>query len=304
MLSKRDIEKELGKGINIVPVIRDNFKENSINLTVSENAWTQSSATVYWYGGESFGLKDTPAKKKTRSFRRGSKCEFHVSRKRGKVDKYIILLPHTTTLIETSEVIGVANYIGGALHSKVGLVAKGIGHIGTMLGPGFCGHLLVSLHNITEEVIALKVGTTFVSLSFDYLTTQVARTSSTTSGHVDKFSELGIEIDEQTRNYLTADWKSNIEGIREHMCESEAYKSYKKHMRQNSWKEIKKYVNKRNIITLVILVVVFCVLYFVAAYADHKAGTNIWVDRFWNVGCSGFVGSMLVGTYNFIKDKK
>lgn len=64
MLSKRDIEKELGKGINIVPVIRDNFKENSINLTVSENAWTQSSATVYWYGGESFGLKDIPAKKR------------------------------------------------------------------------------------------------------------------------------------------------------------------------------------------------------------------------------------------------
>ena len=167
MLSKRDIEKELGKGINIVPVIRDNFKENSINLTVSENAWTQSSATVYWYGGESFGLKDIPAKKKTLSFRRGSKCEFYVNRNHGKADKYIILLPHTTTLIETSEVIGVANYIGGALHSKVGLVAKGIGHIGTMLGPGFCGHLLVSLHNITEEIIALKVGTTFVSLSFN-----------------------------------------------------------------------------------------------------------------------------------------
>ena len=54
MLSKRDIEKELGKGIDIFPVIRDNFKENSINLTVSENAWTQSSETVYWYGGESF----------------------------------------------------------------------------------------------------------------------------------------------------------------------------------------------------------------------------------------------------------
>lgn len=63
MLSKRDIEKELGKGINIFPVIRDNFKENSINLTVSENAWTQSSATVYWYGGKSFGLEDAPVKK-------------------------------------------------------------------------------------------------------------------------------------------------------------------------------------------------------------------------------------------------
>lgn len=34
MLSRRDIEKELGKGINIVPLIQENFKENSINLTV------------------------------------------------------------------------------------------------------------------------------------------------------------------------------------------------------------------------------------------------------------------------------
>lgn len=29
MLSRRDIEKELGKGINIEPIIRDSFKENS-----------------------------------------------------------------------------------------------------------------------------------------------------------------------------------------------------------------------------------------------------------------------------------
>ena len=99
MLSKRDIEKELGKGINIFPVIRDNFKENSINLTVSENAWTQSSATVYWYGGKSFGLEDAPVKKDTLSFHRGSKCEFCVRRKHGKADKYIILLPHTTLVV-------------------------------------------------------------------------------------------------------------------------------------------------------------------------------------------------------------
>lgn len=74
MLSKRDIEKELGKGINIYPVIRDNFKENSINLTASANAWTQTNATVYWYGGESFGLEDKHVKKGTKNFRHGSKC--------------------------------------------------------------------------------------------------------------------------------------------------------------------------------------------------------------------------------------
>lgn len=304
MLSKRDIEKELGKGINIFPVIRDNFKENSINLTASANAWTQTNATVYWYGGESFGLEDKPVKKGTKNFRHGSKCIFTITRKNQTQEKYIILLPHTTTLIETTEVIGVANNIGGALHSKVGLVAKGIGHIGTMLGPGFCGHLLVSLHNITDNVIPLKVGTTFVSLSLDYLTTQVIRTSSTTSGHVDKFSELGITIDEDTRSFLTADWKSNIEGIREKMCESESYKSYKKHIRQNSWKEIRKYLNRRNIFAVLIIIVVFIVLLSLATYVDCKTGTNVWVERFWNVGCSGLVGSLLVGIYNFIKDKK
>lgn len=88
-------------------------------------------------------------------------------------NQYIVLLPHTTTLIETTEVLGVTNNIGGALHSKVGLVSKGIGHIGTMLGPGYCGHLLIALHNITDDAIAIKVGSTFVSLAFDYLTTQV-----------------------------------------------------------------------------------------------------------------------------------
>ena len=34
MLSRRDIEKELGKGINIFPVIRENFKENVSRLSL------------------------------------------------------------------------------------------------------------------------------------------------------------------------------------------------------------------------------------------------------------------------------
>ena len=36
MLSRRDIEKELGKGINIVPVIRENFKENGVHYRMAE----------------------------------------------------------------------------------------------------------------------------------------------------------------------------------------------------------------------------------------------------------------------------
>ena len=303
MLSRRDIEKELGRGVNIFPLIRDNFKENSINLTASKNAWTMSDGTVYWCGGSNFTLQDNVSKRKTKTLKKGENCVFYTGTKEH-LSKYIILLPHTTTLIETSEVIGVANNIGGALHSKVGMVAKGIGHIGTMLGPGFCGHLLVSLHNITDEVLALKVGTTFVSLSLDYLTTQVIRTSATTSGHVDKFAELNLSIDEDTRNYLTADWKSNLDGIRERMCDSIEYKDYKKHIRENTWREARKYFNKRNAVAVTVLILAFFILLAIATYVDKKAGTTVWTDRFWNVGCSGLVGSFLVGIYNFIKDKK
>lgn len=306
MLSRRDIEKELGKNINVFPVIRSNFKENSINLTASKNAWTMVSkaVTVYWYGDASFGLTDSSKKKKVQTFTKGNSCVFNTGSKNEINTKYIILLPHTTTLIETSEVIGVGSNIGGSLHSKVGLVSKGIGHIGTMLGPGYCGHLLIALHNITDEVIPIKVGSTFVSLCFDYLTTKVMRTSSTVSGHLDKFPELGIQISEDTRDYLTADWKSNIEGIREKMCESESFKEYKRHIRVTAWKEIKKYVNKRNAIAVLVVVLLVSVLYSVAVWLDRSLANPVWVDRFWNVGFSGIIGSLIISLWNFIKDKK
>ncbi len=303
MLSRRDIEKELGKGINIFPVIRENFKENSINLTASGNAWTMGSGTVYWFGGTDFRMTETAGKRRAKTFSKGSNCVFW-DKQGDQHNGYIVLLPHSTTLIETSEVLGVANNIGGALHSKVGLVSKGIGHIGTMLGPGYCGHLLIALHNITDEAIAIKVGSTFVSLSFDYLTTQVMRTSATVSGHLDKFPELGISINEETRSYLTADWKSNIEGIREKMCESEAYKDYKKHIRENSWKELKKYISKRNVVAVFVIAVVIIGIYFGAVMLDKKLESPIWVDRFWNVGFSGIIGSLIIALWNFIKDKK
>ena len=46
MLSRRDIENELGKGINIVPFHAKNLKENSINLTIGQNALTLGSNTI------------------------------------------------------------------------------------------------------------------------------------------------------------------------------------------------------------------------------------------------------------------
>lgn len=302
MLSRRDIEKELGKGINIYPLYKDNIKENSINFTASTHAWTLGTATIYWLGEEKFTIFDSPKTKKTLTIRAGNKCVFYTDKT--KSVQYILLLPHSTTLVETEEVIAVENYIGGSLHSKVGIVAKGVGHIGTMLGPGYSGHLMISLHNITDDIIAIKVGTTFVSLAFDYLSTQVVRTSSTVSGHVDKFAELGVNATEEDRIFLTADWKSNVDEVREKMINSTEYKEYRKHINKNLWREVKKYINKRNIIAVSVVVLLFVALLSLATWADSKLPNPVWVERFWNIGCSGLVGSLLFSLFSFLKDKK
>ncbi|MDE5589033.1 MAG: deoxycytidine deaminase [Acetatifactor sp.] len=301
MLSKRDIQKELGKGINIYPLYTENIKENSINLSISSNCWTEDDGDVYWYGDENFSLSKNENVKKNFTLKKGDSSIVNVGTKNDEKN-YLLLLPHTTTAIETEEVIGVGDNIGGALHSKVGIAGKGIGHIGTMLGPGFCGHLLVSLHNITNNVIALEVGSTFVSISFDYLETEVERTSSTVSGHVDKFSDLGLNINESTRDYITKDWKNNIDEIREKMILSDEYKQYKTHIKREKWKDFQRYFSRKNIIACACVIILFISLLGLATYIDNTTGNNTWVNRFWNVGCSGIVCSLLVSFFKFLKN--
>ena len=46
MFSRFDIEKEIGKGINIYPFHEQNIKENSINLTLSHNAWAMTDGII------------------------------------------------------------------------------------------------------------------------------------------------------------------------------------------------------------------------------------------------------------------
>lgn len=301
MLSRKDIEKEIGKEINIYPLIESNIKENSVNLTIGRNGWTKVEGKVYWYGEDDFSVENRGNSRKDWNIQRGHSCIVKTNvEKHSK--SFLVLMPHATTIVETAEVIGVGNKIGGSLHSKVGVVAKGVGHIGTMLGPGYCGHLMISLHNITDDVIALEVGSTFVSLAFDYLNTTVERTSATVSGHVDKFSDLGIQIDTSTREYLTQDWKANLDDIRYKMTESESYKKYKKHVKHNKWKNMKNYFSKRNIIAIIAVLLFFVALLILANYVDSFLDKPVWVERFWTVGCSGIVGSVLVGVYNLIRN--
>lgn len=302
MLSRKDIEKEFGKELCFFPLIIENLKENSINMTISEYAWTQGQATVYWYGSDKFSLlKDNKHVKATNRFKAGQRAiftDFH--RKK----KFLILLPHKTTLVETKEVIALGNKIGGAVHSKVGIVAQGIGDSGTMLGPGYCGHLMVSLHNITDDVIALEVGSTFISLTFDYLNTGVKRTSSTVSSHYDRLLEHNCELSVEDKKYFSEDWKSDFISIRDKMLESESYKNYKKSSKNNWKKEVKEYFTRRNCIAALLVLVILVGLYIGAVVLDKNLESPVWVERFWNVGCSGLLGSFLIAIWHFLKDKK
>ena len=47
MLSKFDIQKELGKGICLFPLNLENIKENSINLCAGDYAWSMSTGKVF-----------------------------------------------------------------------------------------------------------------------------------------------------------------------------------------------------------------------------------------------------------------
>ena len=209
------------------------------------------------------------------------------SKSRRRKEKYIILLPHSTTIIETNEVIGIGDKIGGTFHSKVGVVAKGVGHIGTMLGPGFCGHLMISVHNITDDVIALKVGSTFVSLCFHYLDSGVSRTSSTISGHVDKFASLGIDIDESTLAYLTEDWKSDINKIKNKMEMSESYRKFKKQLIRQRFKDVFSRFTWSGIFKSIIVLLILVLIYYIAYRIDSNNGNSVWTDRYITIGFSG-----------------
>lgn len=274
MLSKKDIQNELGKQINIYPLCLDNIKENSVNFTLSEYAWSLSSGSVFLDSRRN-KFRRPPAGYKGNKFFI-AKGESAVLRKGNAL--YVVLLPHATTIVETKEVIGVGNHIGGTLHSKVGTVALGVGSISTMLGPNFCGHLMISLHNVTDEAIELPVGDTFVSLVFYYLKTPTNKTKNPNiSGHVDKLAELEIEITPEIRKDLAADWKCDLDEIRKKMLQSDEFKK-----NQGNISILRRYINLHNFIVCAVVLMVVFAIGAASWWIDQKTGSD-WFDKYWSL---------------------
>lgn len=295
MLSRNDITNELGKNFAIQPFHYKNFKENSINLTLSQNAWSIYGGD-YIYDDIKRYIPEIELHSNKKTIGKGGKAILDVGK-----DKYVILLPNQTTIVETAEVIGVGDCIGGTLHSKVGVVTLGVGHIGTMLGPGYCGHLMISLHNTTNKPIVLRCGDTFVSLTLYYLKTPVERTSSTISGHVDKLSELGINVTQRTREYLTDDWKSNLSGITQKMNKCDEYQEYVKDAKKKRFDKCLKYFNKRNVILIIAYFITFILLFWGANILDTKSNTNDWIERFWTIFTSTIIIPLIMESFKLFK---
>lgn len=190
-------------------------------------------------------------------------------------EKYIILLPLSTTLVVTEEVIGIGNNIGGTCHSKVGIVSYGIGDIGTMFGPNFCGHFLISLHNVTDRPFKIKVGTTIVSLVFHYLKTPIDEKNHTDNAHIEKMASLGVSLNAEETDDLNSSWKCKLNDIRTKMKEeSTEYKNYMNKLEKRRFS-----IKNRNRIGLLIMFLIGGLCYFL----DLKTNSDVWTKRFWDV---------------------
>ena len=236
MLSRIDIEKYIGNGIYIVPFTRDNIKENSINLKLSNKAWT---------------LK--PSKNGMRQYDQASSaCNKNI----------ITLVPHATTVVYTEEVIALNSKFGGTFHAKVGVVSKGIVFSSTMIGPLYCGHLMVLLQNPTDTPIFLNVGDTFISLALYKLRTKLRHetVNSNSGGHVEKLADLGIRPGNEIMKWLDEDWKKDIVKIKE------------KFSKESEYQEIKRKQNQKKLIIAIImaLAIGFLVYILMRKFYSHK----------------------------------
>lgn len=211
MLSKIDIENEIGKGINIVPFHNENIKENSINFTISDKAWTL--------------LPETEGKKYSKA---EPACKSGV----------LYLKPHSTTIVYTEEVIALNNKLGGTFHAKVGIAAKGVIFSSTMIGPSYCGHLMIVLQNPTNNNIQLEVGDTFISLVVHKIRTKIDKThtNSNTGGHTGKLAELNITPTSEEQKFLDEDWKKNISDIKVKLQSEKDYLSLKQKLKKEKLK--------------------------------------------------------------------
>lgn len=282
MLGYEDIVKALGKDIGIFPFKENCIRGDSINLTISEYAWSLCRGEI-WI--------DNNVKAYTQKPGTGSQAERYVINERETAliehnqRKYAVILPNSTTLIETQEIIAVSNKIGGTYHSKVKIVSKGLCHIGTYLEPNYRGHSLIAIHNPGREAVLLKIGEVFSSITLFELKTPVSESLIGAPGsRFEILSQCNIHISEEEKNYLSEQWKNNPQTIIQKMKESAEYTHFIRAENQKRKEKVLKYFNWWNFCILIISCLTLIVLYGIAYKIDITHGGTIWRELFWNIG--------------------
>lgn len=189
LLSDNDIKRELIKGENIMiyPLNIKNIKGSSINLTASKYAWKVSDGETAIIG-----------------------------------DK-IVIPPNETVCIYTQETLWVSRRISGTYHSKVSQVSSGLGHIATTLDPQWYGLSLIAVPNHSSQRIEIKIGSTFVSIMFNYLKTAATKGKNENAASRPDIS-TGFKLTADEKAYLQEDWHRSFEGIKTAMQASDSYK--------------------------------------------------------------------------------
>jgi deoxycytidine triphosphate deaminase len=246
VLSNVDLEYELSraKNIYIYPLDLTKIKGSTYNFKASALAW-------------SLNTKESLVK-----------------------DGIITIPKNDSAVIVTEEVIWVSNKIGGTYHSKVKLVKKGLGHIGTTLDPTWIGHSVITVHNHSNDKdgVKIKVGETFATLMLYYLNEPSDHIQENPPNQINQLREF-LSTEEET-NFFEQPWNTSFEGLRNEFLKQDSYKELKK-----------KYSKTINRIKLGAFIVGLLIIWFIAAgvyahYMDYSYWKAFWLLTI-TVGLSG-----------------
>ncbi|MFV0364615.1 MAG: hypothetical protein ACK5LL_16215 [Suipraeoptans sp.] len=103
----------------------------------------------------------------------------------------------------------------------------GVGHISTVINPGWCGRPLIAVNNPTDNEICIDVGVPFVIMLLDYL-----NTPSTTKVDAQKSSRLdvlhGYQLSKEQEKLIYHDDIQRAEILHKHAKDKKAYEEIKK----------------------------------------------------------------------------
>jgi deoxycytidine triphosphate deaminase len=213
VLSDSDIIRELGKGIFFYPLKQGSIKACDICLTASEYAYAIGIQ-------QRLVVKSEPSKE-------AAKVE----------QKFFEVPSHETALVWTDESVYLSNRFRGPLYSIVGLVSKGIGHIGTRVNPCWSGALCIALHNVSDK--PLRINIRDVNQPVAYLAVEKLSSKSFSGGNIDRAARLDIlrglsgtsEIHDFFNQRENSWMMGDTDALKKRMLNSVEYKKVKRRTR-------------------------------------------------------------------------